>query len=154
MPIEGDIGLEADKLTVYVTLFSTDELARRAPLALRAKPEVRAAESKGHSVVKAQGRVLYVANGRGGVVDEFRLDEAVRVVDKIALPPPLRRSATAATGRSRPASASRGAPSDAHLGATDPDALEQLRKLGELRSSGVLTEAEFEAKKVELLRRV
>jgi hypothetical protein len=36
----------------------------------------------------------------------------------------------------------------------EPDALEALRKLGELRASGVLTEAEFEAKKAELLRRV
>jgi hypothetical protein len=36
----------------------------------------------------------------------------------------------------------------------DPDALEQLRKLGELRDAGVLTAAEFEAKKAELLGRI
>ena len=45
-------------------------------------------------------------------------------------------------------------PSVAQLGAAEPDALEQLRKLGELRGTGVLTEAEFDAKKAELLRRV
>jgi hypothetical protein len=32
--------------------------------------------------------------------------------------------------------------------------LEQLRKLGELRKAGVLTDAEFEAKKDELLGRI
>jgi len=36
----------------------------------------------------------------------------------------------------------------------DPDVLEQLRRLGELRSSGVLTDMKFEAKKVELLGRI
>jgi hypothetical protein len=32
--------------------------------------------------------------------------------------------------------------------------MEDLKKLGELHSSGVLTDAEFEAKKAELLKRV
>ena len=45
-------------------------------------------------------------------------------------------------------------PSVAQTGAGEPDALEQLRKLGELRASGVLTDAEFETKKAELLRRI
>jgi hypothetical protein len=34
------------------------------------------------------------------------------------------------------------------------DVPEMLRRLGELRDSGVLTEAEFAAKKAELLRRL
>jgi hypothetical protein len=34
----------------------------------------------------------------------------------------------------------------------DPDALEQLRRLGELRNAGVLTDAEFEAKKARAAR--
>jgi hypothetical protein len=32
-----------------------------------------------------------------------------------------------------------------------PDPLEQLKKLGELKASGVLTEAEFEAQKAKIL---
>jgi len=32
------------------------------------------------------------------------------------------------------------------------DSLEQLRQLGELRASGVLTDAEFEAKKAKILQ--
>ena len=35
-----------------------------------------------------------------------------------------------------------------------PDPMEQLRKLGQLRDAGVLTDAEFEAKKTELLARL
>jgi hypothetical protein len=36
----------------------------------------------------------------------------------------------------------------------EPDLLEQLRRLGELRDSGVLTAEEFEGKKAELLDRL
>jgi hypothetical protein len=35
--------------------------------------------------------------------------------------------------------------------APEPDPLEQLQKLGELKASGVLTEAEFEAQKAKIL---
>ena len=38
--------------------------------------------------------------------------------------------------------------------AADPDAVDLLRKLGDLRDAGVLTEDEFAAKKAELLRRI
>lgn len=38
--------------------------------------------------------------------------------------------------------------------AAAPDIADQLRKLGELRDSGVLTQAEFDAKKAELLARM
>jgi Short C-terminal domain len=37
---------------------------------------------------------------------------------------------------------------------TAPDIPDQIRKLGELRDSGVLTAEEFEAKKTELLSRM
>lgn len=39
-------------------------------------------------------------------------------------------------------------------GAVPVDAADQLKKLGELRDAGVVTEAEFEAKKAELLARM
>ena len=154
VPIEGDISLETERLSVFVTLLGSDELARQAELALRAKPKTRAAEATGHSAVKAQGRVLYTANGRGGVVDDFCVDEVISVVDKISLPPPLPRlSATA--GRSAPqVPGPESRASAAQLGTAQPDTLEQLRKLGELRDQGWVTQAEFDAKKAELLRRV
>jgi hypothetical protein len=34
------------------------------------------------------------------------------------------------------------------------DPVEQIRKLGELRDAGILTQEEFEAKKADLLRRI
>jgi hypothetical protein len=154
VPIEGDIGLEGERLSVYVTLLATDGLARQAELGLRAKPEVRAAHANGRSMVKAQGRVLFTANGRGGIVDEYRFEEALAMVDKLNMPPPLPpRPDTAAPPRTEgPGSA--GGPSAMQAGVAEPDVLEQLRKLGELRAAGVLTEVEFDAKKAELLRRV
>jgi Short C-terminal domain len=68
------------------------------------------------------------------------------------------RTTTPDQGAARPEEASR--PETAALtsgsgGApTQADALQQLAKLGELRDSGVISEAEFEAKKAELLRRI
>lgn len=148
-PIDGDIGLQAERFLVYVTLFSDQRLARQAELGLRAKPEVRDAMSKGATAIKTVGRVVYVANGSGGVVDEFRLDEVGRVVGRLAVPPPL---AAASTGSAGPTPEF---PGSQHAAAShEPDLLEQLRKLGELRNAGVLTDDEFEAKKAELLGRI
>ena len=42
----------------------------------------------------------------------------------------------------------------ARRGAAEPDAVDLLRKLGDLRDAGVLTEDEFATKKAELLRRI
>lgn len=52
---------------------------------------------------------------------------------------------TVATNVSAPVAANR---------VTSTDALEQIRKLGELRDAGLVTDEEFESKKAELLRRV
>jgi hypothetical protein len=138
-PMDGDIGLQAERFLVYVNLFADQRLARQAELGLRAKPEVRAAIANGRMAITTAGRIVFVANGRGGAVDEFRLDEVVRVVGGIPVPPSLQ----AAPVRSMPAAR-----------APDPDVLEQLRKLGDLRKTGVLSDAEFEAKKAELLGRI
>ena len=138
-PIDGDIGLEEERFVVYVTLFSDQRLARQAEFGLRAKPEVRDAIAKGATAVRTAERIVFVANGRGSVVDEFRLDEVAQLVSRIHVPPPLQRGLTVSAPR---------APGP------NPDVLEQLRKLGELRKAGVLTDAEFEAKKAELLGRI
>lgn len=105
-PLEGDISLQADKFKVYINLFADSEQARRAELGLKAKPETRDAISRGASAIKTTGRLVYVANGRGGVVDEFRLStrsfessapSACRLPSTLRLPPhtsPGRRQAT------------------------------------------------------------
>jgi hypothetical protein len=136
-PIAGDIGLEGERFVVYVTLFPGQRLARQAELGLRTNPEVRSAIAKGAAAVRTADRAVFVANGRGSVVDEFRLDEVVRLVGRVAVPPPLKPAAAV------PPPAGVSSP-------PDPDVLEQLRKLGNLRRTGVLTDAEFEAKKAEL----
>jgi membrane protease subunit (stomatin/prohibitin family) len=43
------------------------------------------------------------------------------------------------------------APQAAAAAPAQPDPLEQLKQLGELKASGVLTEAEFEAQKAKIL---
>jgi len=138
-PLDGDIGLQAERFLIYINLFSGQRLARQAELGLRAKPDVRAAVSDGRTAIRTADRVVFVADGRGGVVDEFRLDEVARVVGQLAVPPPPQPVRTS---------------SNAGGVAPDGDVLEQLRKLGELRKDGVLTDAEFEAKKAELLDRI
>jgi hypothetical protein len=138
-PMDGDIGIRGDRFLMYVNLFSDQRLARQAELGLRAKPEVRAAIATGRTAITTAGRVVFVANGRGGAVDEFRLDEVVRVVGGIPVPPALKPVAASSAPAAR---------------AADPDALEQLRKLGDLRKAGVLTDAEFGTKKAELLGRI
>jgi hypothetical protein len=94
-----------------------------------------------------------VANGRGGVVDEYRFDEVVRVVGQLAVPPPLGASVRIAepnTSRTAVGDSGRATRPDDESGAV----LEGLRKLGQLRDAGVLTEEEFAAKKAELLERM
>jgi hypothetical protein len=137
--IDGDIGLQAERFLVYITLFADQRLARQADLGLRAKPAVRDAILKGATAVRTEDRVVFVANGRGTIADEFRLDEVIRVVDQIALPAPLQ-ATLPGSGQLAPA--------------PNLDAMEQLRKLGDLHKAGVLTDAEFDAKKAELLRRL
>jgi Short C-terminal domain len=138
-PVDGDIGLRAGTLKVYVNLFSDQRLARQAELGLRVKPEIRAAIANGRTAIRTEGRVVFVAKATGAVVDEYRVDEVVRLVARIALPPPLQPPRSG---------------SGAGVASPDPDVLEQLRKLAELHRAGALTDAEFEAKKVELLGRV
>jgi hypothetical protein len=154
VPIEGDVGLKADRLTVYINLFSDQRRARQAELALQAKPKVRSAASNGATAIETRGRVVYVANGGGGVVDDFRLDEVIRVAGQVPVPPPLPGTGTARTAAVQPAAPHAPASPVAPAEAPSADVLEQLRRLGELRGAGFLTDAEFEAKKAELLGRI
>jgi hypothetical protein len=151
-PLEGDICLEADRFTVWVNLFATDEVARQADVGLRANPKVRSAIREGYTSIKTTNEVVYVANGRGQVVDELRLDEVIQVVRRIAALPARSPIAMGLLDVRRNGPALPVGPSQS--GAQSHDALAQLRKLGDLRAAGVLTDTEFGAKKAELLRRV
>jgi hypothetical protein len=171
VPIEGDIRLDAPRFSVVVTLLETAELAHQAEIGLRAKPEVRAAVADGKSVIRTEGRVLYTANGRGRVVDEARLNEVVQIVDGIPVGPPRVPPDAFGPHPSLPpappawpppppshpdlvkTSSPAGVPAPGTFRGT-ADVLDQIKRLAELRDTGVLTDEEFDAKKAELLRRL
>ena len=167
VPIEGDIRLDAPRFSVVITLLETAELAHQAEIGLRAKPEVRSAIVEGKSVIRAEGRVLYSANGRGKVVDEARLNEVVQIVGGIPVGPPRMPPGALGQRPSLPGTPPAGVPPPPPRPHGSPtgnpapaaphgaaDVLEQIKRLAELRDAGVLTEEEFESKKVELLRRL
>jgi hypothetical protein len=150
VPIEGNIRLDADRFSVTITLLATAELARQAEVGLRAKPEVRAAIIDGKTIVSAVDVVLYVANGRGGVVDELTLNDVKEVVGDISIGP--RRTPVVTTGP--PATPAPTPKSTPHPPPLKGDVLDQLERLAALRDEGILSDQEFEAKKPELLRRM
>ncbi len=165
VPIEGDVRLDAPRFSVVITLLATAELARQADLALRAKPEVRSAIADGKLLIRTEGRILYTANGRGGPVDEARLNEVAQIVGSIAIGPPR---AGPPTISARPAPSPAGSavsqaparPQAPPVSVPAPgthvtgDLLERIQRLAKLRDSGALSESEFQEKKAELLRRL
>jgi hypothetical protein len=155
VPIEGDIRLDAERFSVIITLLTTAELAHQAEIGLRAKPQVRAAIADGKTIVSAEDRMLYVANGRGGYVDEQGLNEVQQLVCAIPVGlarQPVAPSAPAPRPDARPKPPPPRPAPQAHQ--TSGDVLDQIKRMAELRDSGVLSAVEFEAKKAELLRRL
>jgi Short C-terminal domain len=148
-PMEGDIGLKENRLLVYVNLFANPELARQAEIGLRAQPNVKNAIANGKTTLKPTGPLLLVAHGQGGVVDEFRMNEVEHALAEVPLPPAFKAPSGPAP---RPLQSI--SPKIPPAAGTEGDPLEQIRKLAKLRDDGVLSEADFEAKKAELLRRV
>jgi hypothetical protein len=165
VPVEGYVELRKQRLNVDVVLFTNQIRARHAEMAMRVDPTVRSEFNREMAVLHNGGRVLVVARTKIGAVDEYDFNEIVRLVGEIPLPPPLvvghaimHRSPTngvpAATG---PRTVTATLPRPALWSAPavpDRDAIDQLERLGRLRESGVLTEAEFQAKKAELLQRI
>jgi Bacterial PH domain/Short C-terminal domain len=87
------------------------------------------------------GQITIFASGNKSEIKNVNKDDGKEIVDKIR----HRLSAPA------PAPALASAPPPMH---TPADPMEQLKKLGELRDAGVVTDAEFEAKKADLLSRM
>ena len=155
LPVEGDIRLDATRLTVVISLFQTAELAHQGEIALRAKPDVRRAIVEGTWIIRTENRVLYVANGQDGPVDEGRLNEVVQITAGIPVGPPRQAPAPVFRAPVPPKVPPRAVPRP--TSAPQPpsaDVLDQIKRLGELREKGLLTEQEFQAKKSELLGRI
>jgi Short C-terminal domain len=169
VPVEGYVGLRKQRVTVDVVLFGNQIQARHAEMALRTESTIRSELSREMAALHNGGRALIVARTNMGAIDEYDFDEIVRLVGEIPLPPPLAvgravayrspSSVTAAAIGSRTVTATRPLHPPAPSGRPAPvarqqDAIDQLERLGRLRESGVLTEAEFQVKKAELLQRI
>ena len=140
--MQGDIVLRTRRLEITVSLLANERSAHDAEMGLRASPRLRDALTRGHKALVTRDRVVFLASGRGHVVDEFLLDEVVRLVDRVFIGPP-RGVVTGATPRPTPASTG-----------SQHDALGQLRKLGALHKAGTLSDAEFMEKKTSLLKQI
>jgi hypothetical protein len=147
IPVEGDMYLDGDGLTVSILIFATAEAARQGEVGLRAKPRLHTSLQDGTRVHRLEGRLLYVGDGRGAFVDEALLDDLVMLVSDLGLPAPVQPESHAPA--SSPISPSPVRPSSIAASVT-----EQIRQLGLLRAVGLITEAEFETKKAELLARI
>lgn len=88
------------------------------------------------------GQIIIFASGSKSEIKNLNKDDGKEIVDRI-------RHRLSAPAQRAPTTDSASAPSPAF-----PDPIEQLKKLAELRDAGVVTDAEFEAKKVELLGRL
>ncbi len=165
VPIEGHVELRKQRLNVDVVLFTNQIRARHAEMAMRVDPTIRSEFSREMAALHNGGRVLIVARTKLGAVDDYDFNEIVRLVGEIPLPPPVvvghavayRNLTNAMPGPAGPrtvtATLPRSAPRPAPA-ARNHDAIDQLERLAKLRASGVLTEAEFQSKKTELLQRI
>lgn len=95
----------------------------------------------------SSSRVTMRSVGDSGVAASFELPEDSADDVRQCLPAPVPRESQAAPASGTPE------PTPLLTGSA-PSTLEQIRQLAEMRDSGILTEAEFEAKKTELLSRL
>ena len=164
VPIDGYVELRKQRVTVDVVLFGSQIQTRHAEMAMRTQSTIRSELGRNMAALHNGGRVLIVARTKMGSIDEYDFGEIVRLVGEIPLPPPIvtgravayrspSSAIAAGTGpRTGTATLSRPAPRSAPV--RDQDAIDQLERLGRLRASGVLTDAEFQSKKAELLQRI
>jgi hypothetical protein len=136
----GDITLRTRRLEVQAALFPDARRAHEAEIALRADEETRDAVRRGKRALVTRDRVVFDASGRGCAIDEFLLDDVVRVVDRLPVSGPrvVRVGAAASAVHPEP----RG------------DSLRQIRELAALRDAGSITEGEFDDHKTSLLKRL
>ena len=131
-PVDTDITLRDERLELTVYLLKDATTVSHAILGLKASPTTRQALRNGTTMIGTAGRILYVAQGRGCIVDEFRLEDLVSVIRTIRPSPPPSAAMSQPTG----------------------DAMELLRRLADLHATGVLSDAEFQSKKADLLQRI
>lgn len=89
------------------------------------------------------GDIVIFASGNKSEIKTVNKDDGKEIVDLVRhrLSAPAQPAPTAPEAAAPPSAAA-------------PDPIEQLKRLGELRDAGIVTDAEFEAKKAELLSRM
>ncbi|MET9318318.1 PH domain-containing protein [Kribbella sp. NPDC003505] len=90
------------------------------------------------------GKIIVFASGNKAEITNVQKADGKAITDAVR---------ARLTDVSQPSPVSEQPPAPAN-GGPKPDVYEQLAKLGELRNAGVLTDAEFETKKAELLSRL
>jgi hypothetical protein len=150
-PVEGQLKLEGESLVFFVTLFGSEEHARQGEIGLRANPKTRDAIAGGYTALTTIERVQYLANGRGKVLDDTRFRDVIQVIRRHGVPQPAhtaeQRSAVVCAAETR-------AKPESQPNVSSDQIFEQIKKLGDLHAAGLLTDAEFQEKKSELLARL
>ena len=82
----GSIYFQSTGFSLSIDLFESSEQARRAELAVRADPQLRARIELGSLAVRQTEQILYIANRRRGIIDEPMLDEAIHLVANVHAP--------------------------------------------------------------------
>jgi hypothetical protein len=141
-PLEGDLVVEGNNMRLFVNILSDDYSAGQAANNMRAGRRVQDAMTSGHSAIVSQGRVVLVANPVEGTLKPDAVEHVLEVASRVTPPPDVE-------GEGRQIQTAPSPPPKEQA-----DLLEQLRKLGELRDQGVVTQEEFDAKKAELLDRL
>ena len=126
-------------------------LRRRRPL-LRAAAVGGVAYSAGHHMATKSAEQQYTdAQQSAQIADLQQQQEQPAYQQPAPLPPVYQQAAPPPPVYQQPAPPPPQAAAPAPSGATTDDKLAQLKQLGELRESGVLTDAEFEATKLRIL---
>jgi len=110
------------------------------------------AYAAGHHVATKSAEQQYTDAQQSAQIEDLQQQQQQPVYQQPAPPPPVyQQPAPPPPVYQQPAPPPPQAAAPAPSGATTDDKLAQLKQLGELRESGVLTDAEFEATKLRIL---
>jgi hypothetical protein len=123
-------------------------LRRRRPL-LRAAAVGGVAYAAGHHMATKSAEQQYTDAQQSAQIEDLQQQQPL--YQQPAPPPVYQQPAPPPPVYQQPAPPPPQAAAPASSGATTDDKLAQLKELGELRESGVLTDAEFEATKLRIL---
>ena len=126
-------------------------MLRRRPL-LRAAAVGGVAYSAGHHMATKSAEQQYTDAQQSAQIADLQQQQEQPAYQQPAPPPPVyQQAAPPPPVYQQPAPPPPQAAAAAPSGAMTDDKLAQLKQLGELRESGVLTDAEFEATKLKIL---